>query len=549
MYSRWMKEGRFSVSLVSLDDPAKWTVTLLVLGTVQEETVKVSGKQLLGAGGRPQVCFSGAAESVLRCRLRRKAAAFEFDVPLEALPRGCDFQLKRSFPLITVVLELCAFDFGAEQAAEEGDEAVPVRERNPLLVSMVLDGAVYELRDVRGPKALSDVEVAAQHASAPLFRSSGSYSLRPGAPTLLHGEDFTFFLDPFERTVAVAVRDKKGEDVLGAAVALDERRLAARKPRAFWVELSGGEGAAWHAWARVRLQITEEGAPESFLARYGEPVHTLPFRVSFGDVVLFDDPGLSANLVSLSTGSKYDHIGIVVPAPPHDKRNVLEASRRGCFGIPIDERLRSALGAGARVAVRRLVGVERSEWCKNVLRGFLDTHEGKGYEKMSTIVRSRFRANSHEDKELNQLFCSELVARALMDLNALDSGNRLASNYLPSDFAQPSVPGESMPHMFEPLKLHRNGGRRRARSRAASMEVRSQEQVLPGGGGAAATAVAAERTSSSSPRSIRSPRRSGARATVAGLLSPLSPKKKTAHKRGKSLGVEPHKDAVGDELV
>jgi hypothetical protein len=260
-------------------------------------------------------------------------------------------------------------------------------------------------------------------------------------------------------------------------------------------------------------------------------VHALPFRVSFGDVVLFDDPGLGANLVSLSTGSKYDHIGIVVPAPPHDKRNVLEASRKGCFGIPLDERLRGALAAGVRVAVRRLMGVERGEWCRGVLRGFLERHEGKGYEKMSTIVRSRFRANSHEDKELNQLFCSELVARALMDLNALDSGNRLATNYLPSDFAQAVVPGESMPHMFEPLKLHKNGGRRRARSRAASMEVRSNESLLT-----------SERVvSSASPRSILSPRRTSARVTVHGLLSPLSPtrsKKETAHKRGKSLGVD-----------
>ncbi len=99
-----------------------------------------------------------------------------------------------------------------------------------------------------------------------------------------------------------------------------------------------------------------------------------------------------------------------------------------------------------------------------------------------------------------------------MDLNALDSGNRLASNYLPSDFAQPAVPGESMPHMFESLKLHKYGGRRRSRSRAASMEVRSNDQLQP------------DRAANSSPRNVLSPRRAaGVRATVHGLLSPRSP--------------------------
>jgi hypothetical protein len=200
-------EGRFSVSVVSLDDPAKWDVTLLVVGSGQEETVRASSKQLI----RPQACFSGSGDSVLRCRLRRKAATFEFDVPLATLPRGCDYQLKRSFALVTVVLELCAFNFGVEQETLEGEERgpTPVLESNALLVSMVLDGAVYEMRDVRGLKAHSDVEVVVQHASAPLFRSSGSYDVRPGQATLLQGEDFSFFVDPCDTTLAVVVRDKK----------------------------------------------------------------------------------------------------------------------------------------------------------------------------------------------------------------------------------------------------------------------------------------------------------------------------------------------------
>ncbi len=34
--------------------------------------------------------------------------------------------------------------------------------------------------------------------------------------------------------------------------------------------------------------------------------------MTFGDIVLFDDSGLMAHLVSGVTATKYDHIGIVV---------------------------------------------------------------------------------------------------------------------------------------------------------------------------------------------------------------------------------------------
>ncbi len=521
------------MTVLSLESPKSWTVCLAVVGTDQEETVKTSAKLLQSQ--KPQVCFCGSSSDVLRCTLSRKGTTETFDASLGMLPFGCDVQTKKRLREVEVVLEMCAFDFGVQQAEREGDGGpATVKEKSAMLVSLVLDATLYELRDVRGAKSGS-VEVALQHASASVFRTSGDYAVRPGVPVVMEGEDCSFFADLLDRTLSIAVHDKKGDAVMGASVVLSEARFMVKKPRAFWIELRGRE-AGVGAWARMRLQMTEEGSQESFLARYGDPLHSLPFRVTYGDVILFDDPGLGAGLVSLSTGSRYDHIGIVVPAPPHDKRNLLEASRKGCFGVPLDERIKSALSAGVRVAVRRLVGVERNEWCKDVLRAFLERHEGKGYEKVMTIVRSRFRANSHE--ELTELFCSELVARALMDLNALDSDSRLANNFLPSDFAQDRVPGQALPHMFETLKLHSNSGRRRARSRAASMEVSGDAQTPP-----------PQRPSNSSPRNLLSPRTS-ARSSVRALLSPLSPRREAtkAHKRGKSLGVPKSPAPDNDEL-
>ncbi len=134
-----------------------------------------------------------------------------------------------------------------------------------------------------------------------------------------------------------------------------------------------------------------------------------------------------------------------VPVPPHDKRNLMEASRKGSFAFPIDQRLKEALENKARVGLRRLRREGVSEKTLETLRAFVEMHEGKGYESIKTVVKSRFRANTHDDAQ--ELFCSELVALALMDLGII-TRERLAANYLPSDFAQGTVPGAS-PDAFE----------------------------------------------------------------------------------------------------
>ena len=151
-----------------------------------------------------------------------------------------------------------------------------------------------------------------------------------------------------------------------------------------------GEGDS--AWLLLQAQVTEEGQP-SFLSGYGEPLHAIPFRVSFGDVVLFDDSGLMAHVVSGVTGGKYDHIGIVVrqfefvawllfsrvvltdfqvPVPPHDKRSLMEASRKGCFAYPIENRMKETLENKARVGLRRLKREGgASEKIRETLRNFV----------------------------------------------------------------------------------------------------------------------------------------------------------------------------------
>jgi hypothetical protein len=180
------------------------------------------------------------------------------------------------------------------------------------------------------------------------------------------------------------------------------------------------------------------------------------------------------------------------------------------FAFPIEKRLKEALSNKARIALRR-VRLKEGDRAKavEVLRKFLEEHEGKGYEGFVTLVKSRFRANNHDD--LNEMFCSELVARALMDLGLITDGGRLASNYLPSDFACDEVPGAA--GAFEALKRHANTSHHKPRSRRASEDI--------------------DATGITSPREARMP-----------LHSALSPMALRKHRRGKSDATKSNADRL-----
>lgn len=126
-----------------------------------------------------------------------------------------------------------------------------------------------------------------------------------------------------------------------------------------------------------------------------------------------------------------------------------------------------------------------------------EEHEGKGYESLMTVVKSRFRANVEDN--LQELFCSELVALALKSLGVLQ--NVIVSNYLPSDFAQEIVPGAD-PEAFEAIKVHAYTSSSQSRARRPSGNI--------------------DATGITSPRELKKQNSSGG---VLGLLSPRQARK------------------------
>ena len=115
----------------------------------------------------------------------------------------------------------------------------------------------------------------------------------------------------------------------------------------FWVAMRppSAEGPTIAAWLKLKIQITMEAADSRlqkrppFLAAFGPVSRVIPFRLNFGDVVLFNNNAtFSAKLVSFGTGSRFDHVGIVVPVPPHDSMGLMEATKSGVYAYPLEER-------------------------------------------------------------------------------------------------------------------------------------------------------------------------------------------------------------------
>lgn len=205
----------------------------------------------------------------------------------------------------------------------------------------------------------------------------------------------------------------------------------------------------------------------TFLSHLGRPSNCLPFRINFGDLVLLDNVSFSAKVVSLSTGSRFDHVAIIVPVAPHNALALMEATKQGVYAYPFEERMAAHLDAGSRIAVRRLnldqEGSERPPEFIAALASFVEEHEGKPYERFRNLVKAKLRIN-HEE-EMDHIFCSELVAAALKVVGLMDP-LAISGNFQPKDFAQEKIPG-LLRASYGPLKLY---SKSKSRSRANSVE-------------------------------------------------------------------------------
>jgi hypothetical protein len=368
------------------------------------------------------------------------AKAVSFRLPLEKLCKGIDTQVRVNVQvadesdlqeencLQSIVFEVCCFDFGVDVAEQlpQGEEDL----EGLLFSQAVLDCDVLEIRHMSWDQR-SDFCINVTHAGDrnPQFVSR----LYKAAPSVkFSNEDCTLYYYDDDSFMKVAMLTKKNELLCSCSVFLRDlkRYVVARLQQpAFWKLMCSDDG--FSCWIRMRAQISLENDPTAMLARYGHPVRCLPFRINHGDLILENvKHTASAALIHTMTGSRWDHIGIVVPIGTRNSLYILEASTSGVYAFPFEDRLKATLGNGVVVGLRRLQ-MERTEEFLPVLKAFVEEHEGKSYDSVSTLIRGRFRLNQTED--WSTFFCSELVAAALKRVKVLDD-SRVSSNYLPKDF-------------------------------------------------------------------------------------------------------------------
>jgi hypothetical protein len=209
----------FSLSIVGFVSPANWYLTIVV--DDQERTIHLKRRKLdlSEARAQPTWCFRTTSRKFGLC-LSRHGTSRVSTAPLQLddLPRWKDAKRVLTFQKLETVItiELCALNFGIAILSPSLGLVV-AREQNPLLVSLVCDVKVLEVRGIEWKK--HDVaQVVVQHAQSPpcyllVENTKGKAAFSNG--------DCTFFCDASDMFLKIALQDRKGETFKSARVALD----------------------------------------------------------------------------------------------------------------------------------------------------------------------------------------------------------------------------------------------------------------------------------------------------------------------------------------
>jgi len=164
-----------------------------------------------------------------------------------------------------------------------------------------------------------------------------------------------------------------------------------------------------------------------------------------GDIVLFSGKGGISEWIKFGSFSRWSHVGLVVQVDEWDMALLWESTtlssiadlesgekRQGVQLVPLSARIAAYDG---EAAVRH-IKLPLTDIQRNALRDFREAMKGRAYEasKMQ-LVRSLFDQFGPENvTDLSSLFCSEMVAEALMRMGLLDPS--LPSNeYTPKDLS------------------------------------------------------------------------------------------------------------------
>lgn len=169
-----------------------------------------------------------------------------------------------------------------------------------------------------------------------------------------------------------------------------------------------------------------------------------------GDIVLFSGKGFISWLIKKVTQSPWSHIGLVLKSTELDSILLWESTTlnnipnlengRVTSGVQLSslsERIRHYKGT---VGIRILEHRRTPEFISTIL-ALKDEVRGRKYEQNKIkLIRSALDLFwwQRNRKDLNSIFCSELVAEAYQRLGLLDAA-KVSSEYTPSDFGKPRL--------------------------------------------------------------------------------------------------------------
>ena len=165
-----------------------------------------------------------------------------------------------------------------------------------------------------------------------------------------------------------------------------------------------------------------------------------------GDIVLFSGQGGISTAIKVFSKSKWSHIGIVVKSKELNTVFLLESTtlnnvtdvetqsyKKGVQIVDLSTRVEKFDGS---ISVK-LLNKELSEDQLKIINLFREEIKNRPYERSEAeLIKSlvdigKFTEN---EKDLSSIFCSELVAEALMRVSVIKSD--LPSNeYIPKDFS------------------------------------------------------------------------------------------------------------------
>jgi len=166
-------------------------------------------------------------------------------------------------------------------------------------------------------------------------------------------------------------------------------------------------------------------------------------QYNFVGVALFSGKDLVSKAIKAATHSKISHVGVILADARDENKwycfestgtpsEVLHGHYPHVRVTPWENTVEMYDG---KVSYRLAVFEDRDRTDSMAVTEFVEEYDGKSYTKNPLkLFRALFRKNKEStSKTLNTVFCSELAAKMLMNLEIIDAD--IESNKLPKDFS------------------------------------------------------------------------------------------------------------------